>query len=269
MKLTLSRVLLLVVLALFSSCELFEIHPYSGNIKGKRNINTSNIAIIEDLYADKDSIRYAFISDSQRSYDQLESFVKHVNARDDIDFIIHGGDVTDFALTDEFILQRDILEKLIKPYVVVIGNHDCLANGEDIFEIVFGPLNFSFIAGKTKFLGLNTNALESNYSNPIPDFAFIRAEREKDLDRFNQTVVLMHAKPTNEQFNNNVADVFQYSITQYPHLLYCNNGHEHQYQQVDVFDDGITYYGTPNIKKREYLVFSITPGEYTHELQSF
>jgi len=248
---------------------MFEVHPYSGDIKGKKHINSSNIKRIEQNFADKDTIRYAFISDSQRWYDELNDFVKMVNQRDDIDFIIHGGDISDFGLTKEFLWQRDILEKLKQPYVVLLGNHDCLANGEEIFSQVFGTPNYSFIAGKTKFLCLNTNALESDYSNPIPDFSFIESEREKDRDRFQQTVVLMHARPTSEQFNNNVANVFQYSIKQFPNLLYCSNGHDHRYQEDDIFNDGIIYYGTPNIGKRQYIIFTITKDSYTHELVSY
>ena len=44
------------------------------------------------------------------------------------------------------------------PYVGLIGNHDCLGTGEETFRIVFGDPNFSFIAGRIKFVCLNTNA---------------------------------------------------------------------------------------------------------------
>ncbi|CAM3535249.1 metallophosphoesterase family protein [Sphingobacterium prati] len=254
---------------LIHSCNMFDIHPYAGKIEGRQDINRDNIIKIERDYADKDTIKYAFISDSQRWHDDLDDFVKIVNKRSDIDFIIHGGDISDFGLTKEFLWQRDILEKLKQPYVALLGNHDCLANGEEIFEQVFGSPNYSFIAGKTKFLCLNTNALESDYSTPVPDFSFIEHERQTDKGRFEQTVVVMHARPTSDQFNNNVAAVFQYSIRQYPNLLYCSNGHDHTYQQEDIFNDGIIYYGTPNIGKRQYLIFTITKDHYTHELVSY
>lgn len=254
---------------LTNSCNMFDIHPYSGKIDGRKHINADNIVKIEHDYANRDTIRYAFISDSQRWHDELDDFVKIVNKRNDIDFIVHGGDISDFGLTKEFLWQRDILEKLKQPYVALLGNHDCLANGEEIFEQVFGPTNYSFIAGKTKFLCLNTNALESDYSNPVPDFSFIEQERQKDTTRFEQTVVVMHARPTSDQFNNNVASVFQYSIKQFPNLLYCTNGHDHIYQKEDIFKDGIIYYGTPNIGKRQFLIFTITKDHYTHELVSY
>ena len=256
-------------LCLLSSCDAFDVHPYDGKISGSRNINEKNIARIEQSMRGKDTIRYAFISDSQRWYDELEAFVNHINKQKNIDFIIHGGDVSDFGLTKEFLWQRDILEKLTLPYVVLVGNHDYLANGDEVFRQVYGPLNFSFIAGNTKFLCLNTNALESNYSEPIPDFNFIKQEQLRQVGEYSNTVVTMHAQPTSEQFNNNVADLFQYSIKQFPNLLYCAHGHGHNYQGVDVFDDAILYFQTPNIGKRQYILFTITADTYTQQLISY
>ena len=40
------------------------------------------------------------MGDSQRWYDETADFVSHLNKRDDIDFVIHGGDVSDFGVTD-------------------------------------------------------------------------------------------------------------------------------------------------------------------------
>lgn len=268
MKYNYSHILALLSIV-FASCNAFDIHPYSGNVKGKKNINAQNIKKIEELYADRDNLRFALISDSQRSYDELRDFVKHINTDDNIDFIVHAGDITDFGLTKEFIIQRDILEKLNKPYLVVIGNHDCLANGDEVFSIIFGQQNFSFIAGKTKFIGLNTNALESNYANPIPNFSYLKQELDKDNSSYNQTVVVMHAKPGNEQFDNNVADAFQYSLKQFKNLLFCMHGHEHNYFQQDVFNDNIMYYGVPNIGKRQFIIFNVKQGQYEHALHSY
>lgn len=68
------------------------------------------------------------------------------------------------------------MNKLNVPYVTLIGNHDVLGNGKAVFEEIFGTDNFSFIAGKTKFVCLNTNALEYDYSHPVPDFNFLNSE---------------------------------------------------------------------------------------------
>lgn len=150
---------------LVAGCDLIDYHPYDVDIKGERDINAKNIQKIEAKCLGKSTIRFIAMGDSQRWYDETVDFVNAVNKRDDIDFVVHGGDFSDFGLTDEFLWQRDIMNKLKVPYVGLIGNHDCLGTGEDAFRQIFGDTNFSFIAGGVKFVCLNTNAMEYDYSN--------------------------------------------------------------------------------------------------------
>lgn len=261
----------IAILALIlHSCEMIEYHPYDGRVTGETNINKKNIDRIEKAFKDKESIRFVMTGDTQRWYDETEDFVKNINARKDIDFVIHGGDVSDFGLTKEFLWQRDILNKLSVPYIVLLGNHDCLANGIEVFHKVFGEVNFSFIAGRTKFVCLNTNALEFDYSHPVPDFQFIEQEFESRREEYDKTVFVMHVKPFSEQFNNNVANVFQRYIKEFPNLQFCLNAHDHQLAVDDLFDDGVIYYGSANIAKRNYLVFTLMPDNtYDYEVVEF
>ena len=153
---------------LATSCDLIDYHPYDVRIEGETDVNAHHIEQIEAACLGKDTIRFITMGDSQRWYDETEDFVNHVNRRDDIDFVIHGGDMSDFGLTDEFLWQRDIMNGLRVPYVALIGNHDCLGTGEETYRAVFGNPNFSFIAGRVKFVCLNTNAIEYDYSTPVP-----------------------------------------------------------------------------------------------------
>lgn len=262
-------VTILLLPLLFYSCDWFDYHPYDGKLNGELDINRKNIAKIEAKMAGKTSLKFAFTSDTQRWYDDTERVVKHINARDDIDFVLHGGDLTDFGVTKEFLWQRDILNKLNVPYVVVIGNHDFLANGQLIFQKVFGSLDFAFMAGNVKFVCLNTNALEMDYSHPVPDFKFIRGELDNDNKNHEKTVFLMHSRPFSEQFNNNVADLFQDELLKFPSLQFCLNGHDHNLHIDDLFDDGIIYYGVPAISKRQYFTFTINEEDYEYELVEF
>lgn len=68
----------------------------------------------------------------------------------------------------------DILSKLDIPYVGLIGNHDVIGNGDQVFNKLFGEENFSFIVRDVKFVCLNTNAIEYDYSHPVPDFGFLK-----------------------------------------------------------------------------------------------
>lgn len=262
----------LFLLFLFlNSCDLIDYHPYDGKLSGdtETDINRKNIAIIEELCKGKDTIRFAMISDTQRSYDETEDFMKHFNSQvENVDFILHGGDIADFGMTKEFEWTHRILSKLKVPYVSLIGNHDIIGNGEWVFRKMYGEENFSFIAGDVKFICLNTNAIEYDYSYPVPDFNFIR-DQIADSSFNKRTIVAMHAPPGNEQFNNNVMDVFQMVIKRAPSLLFCLHGHEHHFKVRDIFDDGVLYYGVTTLGKRGYYLFTLTPDGYSYEEVEF
>jgi len=259
--------LLVALLVSLTGCDMFDSHPYDGQITGDTNINAKNISRIEQATAGKTTIKFAWMGDSQRYYDETEEFVKKINERTDLDFVIHGGDLTDFGATEEFMWMRDIMNGLKLPYVALIGNHDCLANGEEIFRTIYGEENFSFMAGNIKFVCLNTNALEFDYSHPIPDFNYLEQELNSQPQQQEKTIFAMHVRPYSEQFNNNVAWVFQDVIKRFPGLQFCVNAHDHRLQVDDLFNDGVIYYGSENMEKRSYLVFTVTPdNNYTYEV---
>jgi len=264
---TIAYVLLFFIL---QACDMFESHPYDGNVKGETGINAKNKERIEKSCKGKTTIRFAFISDTQRWYDETEDFVKALNKRDDIDFVIHGGDIADFGLTKEYTWMRDILNGLHVPYVALLGNHDCLANGDDVFRKVFGEENFVFLAGNTKFICLNTNALEFDYSYNIPDLKFMENQLSDDRPEYEKTIIAMHVRPFAEQFNNNVTTYFQKLVKSYKGIQFCIYGHEHNIVADDLFQDGIIYYQVSNIEKRKYLVFTLKPDNtYDYEVASF
>ena len=263
----LSKLLFIPLIGLFmGSCDMIDYHPYDVRISGPTDINNRNIAKIEANCKDKTTIRFVTMGDSQRWYDETQDFVNHLNKRDDIDFVIHGGDFSDFGVTDEFLWQRDIMNKLKVPYVGLIGNHDCIGTGEETYRAIFGDPNFSFIAGRIKFVCLNTNALEFDYSRPIPDFDFINAQLEDRHEEYDRTIFSMHIRPFCFEFNNNVAQVFQYSIKRFPGLLFCTAAHEHHVFEEDLFDDGVMYYMSDCMKNRSYYIFTVTPDGYEREV---
>ena len=262
----LSRGALLVGSLAFSACELIDYHPYDTRVDGKSHINAQNIERIEAATAGKKAIRFVLISDTQRWYDETKAAVKSITARDDIDFVLHCGDLTDFGVTREFEVQRDILEGLRIPYVALLGNHDCLGTGADVYRHMFGNPDFTFNAGDVHFLCINSNAFEYDYSVDIPNFSFIRNDIETLPDNMRRTVVAMHAQPTSEQFNNNVSELFEYEIRKYPGLAFCMCGHGHHTQVNEWFDDGVLYYECAAAKHREYIIFTLDEeGGYSYE----
>lgn len=263
------QILTLLLIASFAGCDLIEYHPYDTRVKGETGITQKNIERIEEICKGKKAYRFAMISDTQRWYDETKDAVKALNKRDDIDFVIHGGDQADFGATKEFMWMRDIMNGLKVPYLCVIGNHDCLGTGESVYKKIYGDLNFSFTAGSVRFICLNTNALEYDYSEPVPDFKFIEKELNDFPEEAEKTVFVMHVRPGGEQFNNNVETIFQYYVNQFPKTQFCIYGHTHHLHVDDLFDDGIIYYGCEAIKERSYLLFTIKEEGYEYEVVYF
>lgn len=258
------------LLLVLSSCELIEYHPYDVSLSRKySDLNHKSIRRILAKSPTNDTIRFVFMGDTQRSYDETVDFVRSVNRRRDVDFVIHGGDITDFGMTKEYIWIHDIMTKLKVPYVAIIGNHDILGHGKEVYKSIYGDYNFSFIYNQTKFLFLNTNALEFDYSTPIPDFGYIRAELDQDRSLYNQTIVAMHVQPFDLEFNNNTAHYFQDLIRQFNNPLFAIHAHAHVRMQNDFFKDGFVYIGCDDIHDRNYLVFTVTKNKYSYEVVYF
>ena len=122
----------LMLSAFLISCE--KTFTYNANeiqIEEKdRDQNTKNLERLQ-LKGHKDSFCFVVISDTQRFYEELDDFVKKVNNYPDISFIVLNGDITDFGLRSEYLWISHRLQKLSFPFLVVIGNHDMLGNGDN------------------------------------------------------------------------------------------------------------------------------------------
>ena len=256
-----------ICLTFLSSCEIFDIHPYDGKIEGEKHLNRKNIEKIEQSTKGKDKIRFAVISDTQRWFDEFKDEVKSINSQTDIDFVIHCGDITDFGLTKEFDWQQSYLKKLKVPFVVVLGNHDCIGNGREIYKTMFGSEDFSFIAGNTRFLCLDTNTLEYDFTKPIPNFAFIAGFWDDHKSK--NTVIVVHAEPFSDEFKNGSEDIFQQYLHKLNNPLFCLSGHGHKTKANDIFDDGLIYYQITCAKYRQYYIFTIDNDHYNYETIDF
>lgn len=278
---------LLAVLAFaLSGCDNFEPSPYAASIKGKRNTNAVSIEALTSAGLTL-PLRFAFITDTHDATRETEQAIDIIRRRGDVDFIIHGGDLTDFGLPKEYMWCRDAMEKSGLPYVAVIGNHDCLGNGEDNYEWIFGAKNYSFTVAGIHFVCLNTTALEYDYSEPVPDLNFIVEDaaavseiNEQFPDSISHTVVVMHSRPFDEQFNNNVATPFIYYLHSFPGMnadsegctythAFCLCGHNHHFLASDLYDCGLMFYQGDNIAKRTFMIFTVDADGYEMEKVEF
>lgn len=252
------------VCLLFVACQS-EYHAYDTRVDGACDLHATMIPQIESRCQGRDTFRFAVISDTQRWYDETKATVEAINRRDDVDFVIHCGDMTDWGLRDEFERQRDILQRLKVPFVVLIGNHDCLATGGEVFRKIFGEPHFSFTAGDVRFVCVDSNALEHDDVDPVPDFDYLERELAHYPAEAARTVVVMHAAPHTEQLYGWKADRLHRVSKQFPDLQFCLHGHGHKYLVQDLFEDGVIYYQAPSAESGSYLLFTIHKEGYEQE----
>ena len=260
---SLARRTLPAVVILMTGC--FETHPYDVKFDGEKYINKRHTKEIEQRFANRDTLRIAFISDTHLWHSDARDQVDDINRRGDIDFVIHLGDITDTGTSKEFEWSREILDGLHMPYVVLIGNHDFLGTGNQTYSLMFGDVDFSFIAARVKFVCLNTNASEYDYMAAVPNFDFMEEEFTRDSALFSRTLVLMHAAPYSDQFNNNVCKAFRRYLDYFPGLMCCLYGHDHTDDNNDIYNDGLTFYAVDCAKHRKYRIMTITPDGYEME----
>lgn len=114
------------------------------------------------LAAQENMVRFAFFSDTHYSEGSgavrdLSRCVKDVNTLDNLDFVLVGGDLTDFGTDEEITAVKQILDSLRYKYYVVAGNHDAKwsESGCNTFLKVFGYENFEFECKGWRFIGCN------------------------------------------------------------------------------------------------------------------
>ena len=252
-----------VLLMLLSGCDNpFDVHPYDMDLHGAHDINNTNIKKIQTACEGRDTLRIAFISDTHGWYTQTEAELNDINQRDSIDFVIHCGDLTDTGTTKEYIWIRNYLERLRKPFIALIGNHDFLGTGDEAYSWMFGDKTFSFIVNRLKIVCLDTNAMEYDHMAAIPDFTFMEKEADNSAGLFDRTIVVMHAAPFSDEFNNNVSKVFGYYLTLFPNLLCCVFGHEHVDTTRTIYDNVAPFHSIDCAQHRNYKIFTITPDGY-------
>ncbi len=255
MKKSVFAIAFVTMILCFSSCNSFKVHPYVDKIDGEKDINIHNINKIEANCHDKDTIRFAVISDSHVKYDDLLDAI-HIINHSDFDFVLHLGDQTDYGLIDEFLDTREIMQKCEKPHIMILGNHDCVGSGKHIYKEIYGNPDFSFTVGPVKFVCLNTNSTEFHGNDNVPDLSYI--EQEASNNNGKKIVVVMHVEPWDDAFDASKKYVFEQKIKTLGESVTCLYGHVHSYPSyTDYFDDGVVYYHCPKIADRYYLVFKI------------
>jgi Icc protein len=249
-----------------------DVNEYSPNQKFNENsatdVNSKEISTLPDKPAGS-PVRIAVSGDTQRSYKQAELFVSQINSRNDIDFVILNGDISDFGLLLEFDGIYKIYSGLKVPFITVIGNHDQAANGYDIYKRMFGPVNFTFNYAGIKFVCHDSNSREHNFDGSVPDLGWLKNNLQLE-EGVNHTIAFSHVPPTDSDFDQHLSAAYEQLFNSTPGMLASVHSHQHSPDVIYRKDGtGIPFIITNGIVNSAYTIIDITNGELTTQAVNF
>lgn len=255
---------LFILLCATLSCGKFVQSLYITNVENSK-YNETNLKKIETLNSvGSSSFKIAVISDSHDYYSSLKKQIDYINAHaSEISFVLHTGDATNLGLATEWEMLDLFMSELKMPYILVIGNHDMLTNGEEIFKQMYGEeLDFSFIFKQTKFVVFNNNNWESDGN--APDFNFLESELSSSTST--HLIVLGHVQPDDSDRYSNAEISRMKNIVSTNNVSYFLNGHNHNASAGEF--GGAVRLTVGASSKGKLLLISITDGGITHEYVS-
>lgn len=250
MKKLLKIMILPVQLTFISACsEIIEYSPYDTDVNTK-NLNEISSEIIATGISPHDTVKFALFSDIHDNYDDMSDAIKSINRQKGLQFVICCGDVTNSGLAQEYHWYLDVADGSDYPVITLIGNHDCLSNGYSVYTRLFGGSDFSFIAGRYKFILFDNIVWEKN--NQEPDYRWLAGE-VADVSYLN--VFLSHFPPDSDEMEG-VHDISCSNIIDSLNTILRIHGHTHCFRET-VYD-GIPIIISADIEDREYYIVTLT-----------
>ena len=247
----------LMVVLVLSGCD-YEVSPWSTDAECSNEVsierNIERLKAYEQEVGLRSEYQVAIISDPQQYPGTFEDLIKHVNTLPEVDFILLTGDLADTGVKAEYEWVCKVMEKAKQPIFAVIGNHDALAFGKEIWAKVFGPEDYSFTYQNSKFIAYNDNKYE--FEN-VPDRDWLAAEAAGD-DQRDYTMVFSHIPPWD----------FDLPLSQELKDLGVDlgvHGHEHSFDYWQLTNVQLPHYVVTSTKKKGFGLLTINSSDYTLE----
>ena len=255
----------LLLSTLSSSCK--KLFSYSANeIQIEEKDRDQNIKNIERLQSKEpnDSFRFVVISDCQRFYEEMDEFIEKINGFPGISFLVLNGDITDFGQRSEYLWISQRLQKLSFPFLVVIGNHDMLGNGRELYKQMFGPENFGFSYSGHKFIALNSNSQEVGHNGSLPDTAWLQQELSSTPSQ-EKIFVFAHLAPFSGDFDRSLEQTYVRILTNNGNVIYSIHGHEDISYSGQPYGPPVNYLVVNSIKEKSFVLINVKSNDITVE----
>jgi len=210
-----------------------------ANIEKFVQVNNADIELDPVLLYPE--FKFAWITDSHIGLSftdpQFQQLVKDMkNCAEELDFIMHTGDLTEHGYSFELQRAADYLNDTNLPYYISIGNHDTKwsETGLRKYKDLFGDLYFSFDHKGFHFINLNdaiTLRGAGGYFNPA-QYEWLKNDLETMEDPNTPVIVMYHipssedAVPNHWQITNILKD---YRIA----MIFTGHGHSNKVYNFD------------------------------------
>ena len=140
---------------------------------------------ILSLCCAQSNTHFALLTDTHISHSNpentecLQGLVKLINTTE-VDFIVIAGDITQNADSLSFMIAKQTLDQLKKPYYVIAGNHDYHEGSTERFKQTFGDDHFSFQHKGVKYIGCSATPIPGTSTGRIEDSTWRWMEQEVD-----------------------------------------------------------------------------------------
>jgi len=258
---------LFLLFALGISCEdLIEYSPYQNIVRDKwKEQNITNYQQLKNEEKNNfEPFKIALISDTHTYYDAFNKQVDYINTLQDIDFVIHLGDITLSALNREFNWYSTIINGLKYPVITVIGNHDCLSNGYDIYTNMFGPSNFCFAYKDVKFVIFDDIVWEKDIEHM--NFKWLSTALKNDQN-YSYVIPFAHLPPWDDQFSFGDEFLYNHFMEKY-NIDLSIHGHSHRFELFNPYGK-VNYLTVPSCNRDQLVIISFQPDTILWENVSY
>ena len=246
-------------------CHSFEFSPeQTFDNNSPTNLNAAGLAKMNSNVPKDDTIRFVVTGDTQRSHDEVEIMIRKINSIANTDFVIIAGDLSEFGVLQEMEWVAKEFKKLNAPYVAVIGNHDLVAKGSEVFRRMYGDLNYSFVYRGIKFVAHDTNGREYNFNGLVPDIGWLTKELQPQAG-VTGLVTISHVPPNSLDFDTKLETTYQTLFARTPNFLASFHAHTHTYSEFGYDGSNVPFIVTATPANNEFLLVKIINNKLSYE----
>ncbi|MDQ3230504.1 MAG: metallophosphoesterase [Pseudobdellovibrionaceae bacterium] len=206
-----------------------------------KNLTAEQLSALNEMPEQSFPFTVAVMGDPQGTPKDLQRVVDSINRRTDVKFILVLGDLTDYGLLHEYVWAGEALKRSRVPFLTVVGNHDAIAHGKQIYSQMFGAFDYTFDYAGVKFVMWNNNQFEFGET----DFSWL--ERVTD----SRSVVNSHVPPVVDVHTQPQIDRWL-DVNRRADIIASLHGHRGTQIDYGWQEDGIPYYIVPKLSGRRY-----------------